>query len=177
MEDIAKRAKLSSGKLYLYFKNRDELYATLIFRILRFFILRLKQIDTGNDTEPSQMVNGLIETRYDVFKLDPAALISLYHLQSSESLQDISPQLKSDYKELYCESCEAIARIIGSVIKKKGLKEKNSAILTDIIWALFSGVALLVESKRLFGDGKHYMRQTLDIASEIFTRRSQLQER
>ncbi len=32
MEDIAKEAELSPGTLYLYFKNKDELYASLSLR-------------------------------------------------------------------------------------------------------------------------------------------------
>jgi AcrR family transcriptional regulator len=34
MEDIAREAELSPGTLYLYFKNKDELYASLSLRIL-----------------------------------------------------------------------------------------------------------------------------------------------
>ena len=32
MEDIAREAELSPGTLYLYFKNKDELYASLSLR-------------------------------------------------------------------------------------------------------------------------------------------------
>ena len=41
MEDIAKEAELSPGTLYLYFKNKDELYASLSLRILQYLMIRL----------------------------------------------------------------------------------------------------------------------------------------
>ena len=177
MEDIAKEAELSTGTLYLYFKNKEELYATLIFKILRLFITRLDNVNTEKDTEPIQMLEGLIEAMYDVYELDPAILISLFHLQSGETLHRMSPQLKSQFKELYCDSRKAIARIIDAAIKKQSVKERNPFILADILWALFSGVVLWEGSKIFVNGSKDYLRQTLGIASEIFTRGLQLQER
>ena len=40
MEDIAKEAELSPGTLYLYFKNKEELYASLSLRILQYLSIR-----------------------------------------------------------------------------------------------------------------------------------------
>jgi AcrR family transcriptional regulator len=34
MEDIAREAELSPGTIYLYFKNKEELFASLSLRIL-----------------------------------------------------------------------------------------------------------------------------------------------
>lgn len=177
MEDIAKEAELSTGTLYLYFKNKDELYATLIFRVLRLFITQLENINTEKNTEPIQMIKGLREALYAVYELDPEILISLFHLQSSETPHDMSPQVKSEFKKLYCGSRQAIAGIIDAAIKKESVKKRNPVILADIVWALFSGIVLCEESKRLVNGGKYYLRQTLDIAFDIFTRGLQLQER
>jgi AcrR family transcriptional regulator len=45
MEDIAKEAELSPGTLYLYFKNKDELYASLSLRILQYLLIRLEHVN------------------------------------------------------------------------------------------------------------------------------------
>jgi hypothetical protein len=57
------------------------------------------------------------------------------------------------------------------------MKERNPFMLADVLWALFSGVVLRGESKKFVNGSKHYLRQTLGIASEIFTRGLQLHER
>ena len=44
MEDIAKEAELSPGTLYLYFKNKDELFASLSLRILHYMNIRLQHV-------------------------------------------------------------------------------------------------------------------------------------
>ena len=40
MEDIAAKAELSAGTLYLYFKSKDELYASLSLRVLQYLNIR-----------------------------------------------------------------------------------------------------------------------------------------
>jgi hypothetical protein len=42
--------------------------------------------------------------------------------------------------------------------------------LADIVWALFSGVVLWEESKRLIDSKKDFLTSTLEIAFEIFNR-------
>ncbi len=44
MEDIAREAELSPGTLYLYFKNKEELYASLSVEILEHLHNRLKRV-------------------------------------------------------------------------------------------------------------------------------------
>ena len=45
MEDIAQEAELSPGTLYLYFKNKEELYASLSLRILQYLLLRIEHVN------------------------------------------------------------------------------------------------------------------------------------
>ena len=40
--------------------------------------------------------------------------------------------------------------------------------LADIVWALFSGIVLWEESKRLIDNKKDYLKSTLEVAFEIF---------
>ena len=46
MEDIAQEAELSAGTLYLYFKNKDELYASMSLRILHYLLIRLEHLNS-----------------------------------------------------------------------------------------------------------------------------------
>ena len=87
MEDIAKEAELSPGTLYLYFKNKDELYASLSLRILQYLLIRLEHVNTEKNLSPEQRIESLKEAMYDVYEFDPLILINMFHLQSSESLK------------------------------------------------------------------------------------------
>ena len=56
MEDIAREAELSPGTIYLYFKSKDELYASLCLRVLRFINVKVDHVvsDANLDYEAKQ---------------------------------------------------------------------------------------------------------------------------
>ena len=101
MDDIAKEAELSPGTLYLYFKNKDELFSSLSIRILQYLNLRLEHVvNNEKEQNPEQKVEALKEAMYDVYEFDPLILINMFHLQSSDTLKNLSPQLLTNLKEL-----------------------------------------------------------------------------
>ena len=47
---------------------------------------------------------------------------------------------------------------------------RQATAAADIVWSLFTGVVLWEESKRMMDDDKDYLKDTLDMAFEIFAR-------
>jgi len=168
MEDIAKEAELSPGTIYLYFKNKDELYASLSIRILQHLNIRLEHVKNQNNINDEQRIASLKDALYDIYDFDPLILINLFHLQSSESLKNLSPRLLSEIKRLSQSSIKIMADIFSEGIDKGVFIEKNPLALADILWALFSGIILWEESKRIIDSKKNFLKPTLDIAFEIF---------
>ena len=70
MEDIANEAELSPGTLYLYFKNKEELYASLSLRILQYLNIRVEHVKKETELSPDQKLEKLIEAMYDVYDFD-----------------------------------------------------------------------------------------------------------
>ncbi|MGA8178719.1 MAG: TetR/AcrR family transcriptional regulator [Desulfobacterales bacterium] len=170
MEDIAKEAELSPGTIYLYFKNKEELFASLSLRILQYMSIRLEHVHNEKYQEPKQKLTALKEALYEVYEFDPLVLINMFHLQSSETLKNLSPHLLSDIKELSRQSFRSMARVFEEGIEKGDFIDRHSVALADIVWAFFSGVVLWEESKRLIDSKKDFLRSTLEIAFEIFNR-------
>ena len=52
MDDIANEAELSPGTLYLYFKNKEELYASLSLRILQYLQQKIEHVNDIPNLEP-----------------------------------------------------------------------------------------------------------------------------
>jgi len=169
MEDIAHEAELSPGTLYLYFKNKEELYASLSLRILQYLHIRVEHVNK-EELAPEQKMDALVEAMYDVYAFDPLILINMFHLQSSETLKNLSPKLMAEIEELSRKSIGAIARIFEQG-KDAGLFiDRHPVALADIFWALFSGVILWTTSKKIFNEEKDYLKDTLKIAFEVFSR-------
>jgi AcrR family transcriptional regulator len=170
MEDIAREAELSPGTLYLYFKNKDELYASLSLRILQYLNIRLEHVSDEKDLKSEHKVQALKTAMYDVYKFDPLVLLNLFHLQSSETLKNLSSELLDEIKELSRKSLGTMAKIIEEGVQKGIFIDRHPLAIADIIWAMFSGIVLLEESKKLIQKEENYLEQTLDTAFEIFAR-------
>ena len=169
MEDIAKEAELSPGTLYLYFKNKDELFASLSLRVLHYMRNRLESVYNEKDIEPEQKIEALMDALYEVYEFDPLVLVNMFHLQSSETLRNLSPSLLSNILELSRSSFSSMSKIFKEGIKKGVFIDRHPIALADIVWSIFSGVVLWEGSKRLIDSKKDYIKSTLDIAFEIFT--------
>lgn len=170
MEDIAKEAELSPGTLYLYFKNKDELYASLSLRVLQYLIIRLNQVQNATGMDIGQKTEALTEAMFEVYEFDPLVIINMFHLQSSETLRNLSDELLDEIKGLSREALGLIAAIFEEGIKEGELIDRHPVALADIFWALFSGVVLWESSKKIIDERKDYLRQTLTLAFEIFLR-------
>jgi AcrR family transcriptional regulator len=168
MEDIAREAELSPGTLYLYFKNKDELYVSMTLRVLEYLIIRVEHVTSSHDMEPENKLTALMDAMFDVYDFDPLILINMFHLQSSETLQNLSPELLTEIKRLTRKSMGKIADIFEEGISKGVFIRRHPMALADIFWSLFSGVILWESSKRILNEGKDFLRQTLKLAFDIF---------
>jgi len=171
MEDIAKEAELSPGTLYLYFKNKDELFSSLSIRILQYLNIRLEHVvnDKTNKTA-DQKIDALKEAMHDVYKFDPLMLINMFHLQSSETMKNLSPELIDDITNLSQSSLSTMCKIFEEGIDKGIFIDQPPIILADIVLSMFSGIVLWEESKKTINEEKNFLEQTLNTAFEIFNR-------
>ena len=170
MDDIANEAELSPGTLYLYFKNKEELYASLSIRILQYLNIRVEQISGAKELQPEQKLDAMIEAMFDVYEFDPLVIINMFHLQSSETLKNLSPQVMDEIKDLSCKSIGGISKIFAEGTKNNIFIERHPVALSDIFWAFFSGIILWSTSKKIINKDKDYLKKTLGIGFEIFRR-------
>jgi AcrR family transcriptional regulator len=170
MEDIAKEAELSPGTLYLYFKNKDELYASLSIRILQYLLIRLEHVAKEANANLETRMENLKKALLDVYDFDPLVIINMFHLQSSETLRNLSPDIMKEIEDLSRKSLGTMARILEMGIRQGVFIDRHPVALADILWSLFSGVILFEESKRLINAEKDFVRPTFELAFNIFAR-------
>lgn len=170
MEDIATQAELSPGTLYLYFKNKEELYASLSLRILQYLLLRIEHVNAMKEADPEKRLQALMEAMFDVYEFDPLIIMNMFHLQSSDTLKNLSPQLLQEIKDLIGKSMKSIVQIFKEGVSRKIFIDRHPVALADAFWSLFSGVILWMTSKRLVSDGPDHLKETLTLAFETFHR-------
>lgn len=170
MEDIANESELSPGTLYLYFKNKEELYASLSLRILQFLSIRVAQVIQEEEQDPIEKLEKLIEAMFEVYEFDPMVIINMFHLQSSETLRNLSPDLLMEIKTLSKKALGDIASIFQEGIDEGVFIDRHPIALADIFWSLFSGVILWESSKNVINPEKDYLKSTLRLAFDMFYR-------
>lgn len=167
MEDIAREAELSPAAIYLYFKNKGELYASLNISILKYLVKRLNEISNNRQLTTIQKIESLKDVYYQVFKFDPDIMINVFHLQASQQLNALSPELLSEINTLVTKAHRIIIKIYENGIKEGVFVDIHPVAMADIFWGVFSGLVLWEESKRKLNPKKDYLRSTLNIAFDI----------
>jgi AcrR family transcriptional regulator len=170
MENIAREAELSPGTIYLYFKDKDDLYASLNLQLLDYLSDRLERLNGEKDLNAEGKLQALKDLLYDVFNFDKLILINLFHLQASKDLKNLSPERSRQLNKLAAKCLRSIAKIFEQGIAEGRFIDYKPIALGDIIWIIFTGTVLWEKSKNMTDPRKDYLKQTLDLAIDIFSR-------
>jgi hypothetical protein len=128
------------------------------------------QVIEEGDTNPPEKLDKLIAAMYEVYEFDPMVIINMFHLQSSETLRNLSPELLQEINTLSQKALGHMAGIFEDGIKQGYFIERHPIALADIFWSLFSGVILWEASKKVIDEDKDYLKSTLSMAFELFCR-------
>jgi len=168
VEDIAQGAELSPAALYLYFKNKDDIYVSLNLQLLEYLSDRLESLSRETAKHAGEKVAALKDLLYDVYAFDPLILINLFHLQASDGLKNLPPERLSQLNELAAKSLRSLATIFEQGKAESRFEDYHATALADIVWLIFTGAVLWEESKRMTNPNKDYLKPTLDMAIDIF---------
>jgi len=170
IESIAEEAELSPATLYLYFKNKDELYASLNLRMLEVLVQKTEDVYHQDRLNPENKIMALKKALYEVYEHNPLNVINVLRFQSSEELRKLSPELSSQIKDGARKYLGAIAGIYKDGVDEGVFLNRHPTAFADIVWGLFTGVVLWEETKRGFDSKKDFLRPTLELAIEIICR-------
>ena len=170
MEDIANEAELSPGTLYLYFKRKDDLCASLSLRVLEYFFLRMEHVAAEKHLTYQKKITSLKKALFDVYEFDPLILKNLFFLQSKEAVQLLTPELMAEINELSDKAMDKIASIFEIGFSEKHRTKQGPRDLARIAWATFYGLVLWEKSDGEAEENKAHLKRTLDHAFEIFER-------
>ena len=163
MEEIAKEAELSPGTLYLYFKNKEELHTSLSINILARLSAMLRDV-VEQDISVEDKIRRFCDVFIQIYDEDASILINLFHLQSGETLTNLSDEVMAQLKTFSSEAHGSLIAVVKEGIEAGIFREEHPVALADVIWATYSGVVLWVDSKRLLNDEKDFVKPTLRTA-------------
>ena len=170
MEDIANEAELSPGTLYLYFRSKDELCVSLSLRVLQYLLIRMEHLNDDAQVGSIDKILQLKKALLDVYEFDPLILTNLFYLQSNDTVNSLSPELKSDIKNLSDEALNKISSIFASAIENGACIDCPPAVLAKTIWSMFYGIVLWEKGSSGKIPDVDLLEPLIDGAFEVFER-------
>jgi AcrR family transcriptional regulator len=119
MHEIAERAEFAIGTLYKFFKNKEDLYKTLIIdQSDRFHEALMTAIEEGDDE--IEKLRNYVKAKSRVFR-DNVSIIRLYFAETRGASFNIKAGLDSEIREKYETFLHTLAAVFESGMKKKRL--------------------------------------------------------
>lgn len=168
MEDISEKAELSIATIYIYFKSKEELYASLIEIALQFLYDQVRTCYLNDSMSHEQKMLGYKEALYRTYKEHLTILRIIIHIQLYDTLSTLDRKLLGRLNSLGREIIKTIAQTHAQGVAQGEFEKGNSVAHVDILWALFTGLVLWEESKKKIDSKKDFLKPTLDRAFDIF---------
>lgn len=164
MESIAKKAGLSKGAVYFYFKSKEDLYISMMMPVLEELgrqLLRLeKELDEFKYATCEQIVMAMLEVFWRVYEFDAEGLRIVQAFQQGEHFLDMSEETSQKISRRARSNFDVMRNIFRRAVELRLFKDVNVIQLSDALWALFVGMVQLEESKRR-STGKDHLYGTL----------------
>ena len=170
MEDIGNLAEVSPATIYLYFKNKEELYASLNLITLQYLFNEIKKVFDNSKLSVDEKILRFKKGMYNTSKYEPLILRNIFHIQLEDTLLSINGELVKKINQVAKDIMTMIANVYEEGVRQGKFIEGHSMAHADIIWALFTGLVLWEESKKRHNPKKDFLKSTLDTAFEIFCR-------
>ena len=136
MEDISERAELSIATLYLYFKSKDDLYASLIEIALQYLHDHIQAIFTDPSLDPQAKIMGFKEGFYKAYQRHPTIFRIIFHVQLYETLTSIDAKILDRINATAQKIMGMIAETYNSGVLEGKFKYVNLMAFVDILWSL-----------------------------------------
>ncbi len=170
MEDIAKKAELSTGAIYQYFKNKDELYASMNLEGLQSMTDEIEAVYKNKRLSSEKKIVKIKEAMYGNFLSYPLLLRVVFHVQLEDTLATLDKHLLKQINDLGKKTMNLMASVYEEGVKAGTFCRGHGLAHADIMWGTFAGLMMWEEAKRRINPRKDFLKSTLDRAFEIFCR-------
>lgn len=165
MEEIAEKAELSKGTLYLYFKNKNDLYMAICERGSNLLNSRFAKVFTGNHTG-IELIRLIGETYLDFVSNNPDYFNTFMYYEALKNAEELqTSEMAKTCEENRREAMTYMTRALqigmqdGTIDNSYDPKE-----LAVLLWASTRGITTITHMKQT---GHHYkMLDEMDINTD-----------
>ncbi|MBN1413436.1 MAG: TetR/AcrR family transcriptional regulator [Spirochaetales bacterium] len=148
---IAKKANISEGTIYTYFKNKRELF----IEVLRVISVRLSEAVAVGISPEKNLKENLRKLGENFFQM-PAESTNLYKIIYKAFSEVEDRKIKAELEQVYTRGLQRIREVIQVSLKKgrQDLPEEKLGVVLTMLW----GIGDMVW-KRSMISGKHELKE------------------
>ena len=140
MDQIAERAELAKGTLYLYFKSKEEVYFALLNRGLEILIDLLE--DKLSRRPPPERILTEIANTLSEFNREYVDYIRIFIIMNQEDKQaKLSDEICAQFNSRAATILKLMKNEIQSLIDAGTFIPVNAMQVANLLWAAFNGIS------------------------------------
>jgi AcrR family transcriptional regulator len=167
VESIAKKAELSKGAVYLYFKSKDEIYSQILLNEIDEFQKKINDLFMG-DERASDMLFQLSSIYVDFFLKDRELFRILMTFMLHANHSNLPVELQKHIIKSMNRSIDVIEKILQYGIDKGEFPSTiNKRQIRNAIWALHNGIISLYIFTGMESRRKELIQSTINTSLDI----------
>ncbi len=150
IDEIASNVELSVGTIYLYFKNKDELFVSLLFDGLKKFTERFEEIQ-GSNTSAREKIKQAWLFFLDLYEHNPMSYHILNHLGTADVKKSLSDDTLNKIIAATGRNFVLLSQMVDECMKQGIYTKAPPMEIVDAMWSLFLGMIQLYETRQNLG--------------------------
>ena len=137
IQSIAKMAGVATGSVYVYFKNKEDIFVKLVEQLWSDLLEQLTVIEKRKDISAADKFDSLLDILFDAFIDKPSLALAIIN-ERNDVIKPKHAEFMGRYKDFMS---------LGEKIVLEGIKDKifNSNLKTKIIRLfIFGGIRILL---------------------------------
>ncbi len=163
-KQIAEYCELSEATLFFYFKNKDEIFLSLLFEGIEYWEKGLDKIGKLN-IPAEKRLRRIWKFFQDVGSEHPEYYLLSANLARPHATTDISPEIKEQIVRRSGSNFQRLAELLEETTGRS-----DGRIMADAMWSAFLGLTVLRESRQNLDSGRHPTKRDFDRVLEILSK-------
>ena len=169
MDQIAERAELAKGTIYIYFKSKEELYYSLLAKGLDVLIELLEGM-LNRSPSPGEFFRETARA-FIVYYRDYTDYFRIFMIMQQEDMQaKLSPKLFKQINMRVTTILKLLSGEVQKLIDAGYFSATNARSVTDILWGAFSGITQLAITRERLKVRKNNIEGLLLLCFELIHR-------
>jgi len=169
MDQIAERAELAKGTIYIYFKSKEEVYFSLLLNGQDILINMLTDLQKRKPP-PDRLLEETAKTLFRFYK-EHTSYFRIFMVMQHEDMQaKLSPELSQQLNEQATTILNLLTTQVQKAIDNGSLSSVNPWHVANILWGSFTGITQLAITREQLKVGTMDIDDLLSLCFEMIQR-------